>query len=237
MTTPLEPTPAQQPPVDPEQQAGNNPETTPPVTPPETPPQTPPAGQTPPELDWKKRYDGAVLSLQQLTAEKRTLEASIQEKTSQVEQLQATLSSKDIEKTVAVGERDKNLEAALKQNQDLQAELASLKAFKLKIEVAKELNAPELVQIADRIPDLTDKEVLTNVMQDFLGFRQSGIRERETALLSGITPPTPPIQNTPSKPTTAEGWQTYVNEFAIGSKERMAAFDEWFDWQQEQAKA
>ncbi|HEY45699.1 MAG TPA: hypothetical protein G4O14_02810 [Anaerolineae bacterium] len=207
------------------------------VAPPVTPaPATPPAGSTPDGFVEKGRFDGAIRKIEELTIASRSHAEELKAKDLEIERLTASLSSKDIEKTVAVGERDKNLETALTENQALLTEVQQLRAYKMKVETAREMGRPELIQILDKIPDLADAEVLKSVMADFVKFREDGIKERETALLSGITPPAPPIHNAPEKPTTGEGWSAYVNKFPIGSKERQAAFDEWGDWQIAQAK-
>jgi len=216
----------------PDQQQDPAPVTTPPATPPSNP--TPPADNVPDGFVKQERFSGAIKKIEELTLANRGLNEQLTAKTSEMEQLNAQLASKDIEKTVAVGERDKNLEVALKKNADMEKELASLRAFKMKVETARELGHPELIGILDRIPAMEDADVLKDVMSDFVNFRESGIKEREQALLSGYTPPTPSVQPTDEAPQSNKEWEKHVNSLPVGSKDRQEAFDKWFDWQQEQ---
>lgn len=190
--------------------------------------------QTPPGEDWKKRYDGSVRKIEELVTTNRQLQADLEAKTSQIEQLQSQLSLKDTEKDVAVRERDKNLQDALATNQEMTGELESLRALKLKLEVAKELNRPELIRIVGNIPDLTDKEALTTVMKDFAGFADDLVKQREAQLLAGVTPPVSPGGTSPSSPQTSEAWTEKINNLPLGSKERSKAMDEYGDWLQKQ---
>lgn len=207
--------PVQQPPA---------PATTPPA-PKETPP-SPPKGYVEQE-----RFNGAIRKIEELTTTNRTLTSDIAAKTSELEQLRAQLATKDVEKTVAVSERDRALETSLTDAGSLRKELAALQAYQMKVEMAKELGQPELISILHTIPDMQDKETLKVVMQDFIRFRDDGIKAREKQLLAGVTPPIAQMSSTPELPTTNEGWERYVNTFQLGSTERARAFDAWGDWQ------
>lgn len=208
-TPPTETPPAQPPPAEP-------------VT---TPPATPPAGYIE-----QARYNGLVKKVEELTLAKRELETQLTAKSSEAEQLTGQLAIKDTEKTVAVGERDKALETSMTENQSLQAELTELRALKLKLEVAKELNRPDLVKILDRLPNLTDKEALTVVAQDFLGFADDAVSEREKQLTSGITPAIGPVSEAPATPASPQGWEDHINSQVLGSPERAKAMDDYGDW-------
>ena len=211
---------------------------TPPVTPPAqppptepvtTPPATPPAG-----FIEQARYNGLVKKVEELTLSNRALTDQLATKSSETEQLTGQLAIKDTEKTVAVSERDKALQTSLTENSSLTAELTELRALKLKLEVAKELNRPELVKILDQLPNLTDKEALTIVAKDFLGFADDLVSEREKQLTSGITPPIGPIDQTPATPATPEAWETHVNSLVLGTPERAKAMDDYGDWLEQQ---
>lgn len=226
-------------PVTPGEQVILDPAQTPPVeTPPVTPPVTPPAVVPDPgAVTDEKRLGGAILKIEELTIANRALVSDLAARDLKIEQLGVQLGQVGIEKTVAVGERDKNLEAVITEKQALDTEVIALRAYKMKVETAAKLGAPELITLIDRIPDMVDQEALETVMNDFLGFRQDGIKERETALLAGVTPPAPPIQNVPTTPTTDKAWSEYCNSLPLGSPERMKAQDDWFVWQNEQAAA
>lgn len=207
--------------TDPGQQTPPAPASTPPAV-----PQTPPSG-----FVEQERFSGAIRKIEELTTAQRTKELDLQAKLSEIERLKAELANRDIEKTVAVGERDRAYQAALQEGAALKHEVEQLKAFQLKVEVAKEIGHPELLTILHTIPDLTDREVLKNVMGDFVRFREEGVTARERQLFAGITPPISPIVNAPAEPASDEEWQRRVNGLAVGSKERQQAFDAWFEWQ------
>jgi len=216
------------PPVEPQQQEP----ATPVVTPPVAPVVIPPAVVTDP--DWEARYKGSVLLVEELTIANRDHVTQQQAQTSEIERLTTALGTKDIEKTVAVSERDKNLEAALIVNAAQDTELVQLRAHKLKVDLANELGHPELITILDSIPTMIDPEVQKTVMMDFVNFREAGIQEREKALLSGVTPPVSPVISAPVMPTTAKGWQDKLNELPLGSAERQKVSDQWYDWMRQQ---
>ena len=209
-------------------------QTTPPAqqsdaTPATTPPADPPAGYIE-----QARYNGLVKKVEELTLKLRETEGQLAAKTSEHEQLNEQLAIKDTEKTVAVGERDKALQTSLEENQALAAELNELRALKLKIEVAKDLNRPDMVAILDRLPNLTDKEALTTVAQDFLKWGDGLVSEREKQLSAGVTDPISPVTTAPAKPTSSEGWEQYVNSLPLGSPERLQATNEYGDWAESQ---
>jgi hypothetical protein len=181
--------------------------------------------------DWKARFDGQVKKIEQLVTGQRDLEAQLATKTSECEQLKAQLGIKDTEKNVAISERDKRLQEALTAKSTLDAELSDLRAYKLKVDVAKELGHPNLLKIIDKIPNMTDREALKSVLSEFAEFARDAAKERETALLSGVTPGLqnnqPPQINVP---TSDEGWMKLLNDKPLGSPERQKVYDEYWTW-------
>ena len=204
-------------------------ETPPPAQPPPAEPVTTPP--VPPEgFIEQARYNGLVKKVEELTLSSRALTEQLTAKTSEVEQVTGQLAVKDTEKTVAVSERDKALETSMTENQSLQAELTELRALKLKLEVANDLKRPELVRILDRLPNLEDKEALTIVAQDMLGFADDLVQEREKQLTSGITPPIGSVPAAPATPSTPAAWETHINSQVLGSPERAKAMNDYGDW-------
>jgi len=201
----------------------------------ETPP-VQPATETPPDktgqdnTNWKARADGLVRKVEELTLAKRELEGQLAAKSSEIERLEAQLAIKDQEKTVAVNERDKKYEELLTTNTQTQAELDSLRALKLKLEVATDIGNLELLKIAEHLPNLTDKEALTTVMQDFAKFGQDQVKAREQQLLSGVLPTTGGSSTEPTKPTSQKQWEKHINSLPLGSRERATAVTEMGEW-------
>ena len=192
-------------------------------------PSEPPAGYIE-----QARYNGLVKKVEELTLKTRELEGQLAAKSSEYEQLNEQLAIKDTEKTVAVGERDKALQTSLAENQALSTELSELRALKLKLEVARDLKRPDMVAILDRLPNLTDKEALTTVAKDFLQWGDQLVSEREKQLSAGVTDPISPLSTAPAKPSTADGWESYVNSLPLGSPERLKAVNEYGDWAESQ---
>lgn len=197
----------------------------PPATPAPTPPVSPPAG-----FIEQARYNGLVKKVEELTLQLRETEGQLAGKTSVEEQLTGQLAVKDTEKTVAVGERDKALQTSLEENQAQTTELIELRALRLKLEVARDLQRPDLVEILDRLPNLTDKEALTTIAKDFLGWGDNLVQARETQLKAGVTDPISSVVTAPVKPSTSQGWEEYVNSIPLGTPERSKAMDEFGDW-------
>lgn len=188
------------------------------------------------QMDWEARYKGSVIKIEELTLSNRALLADQAAKTSETEQLRAQLGLKDVEKTAAVGERDKQLQTAIQTSTEQSAELASLRAFKLKVEVAKELGKPGLLKILDKLPDMTDKEALTGILKDFANFADDAALEREKQLMAGITPPIGGSNKTVSTPTSPEAWDQKINSLPLGSLERRQAFDDYYTWAEANSK-
>jgi vacuolar-type H+-ATPase subunit I/STV1 len=222
-----------QPAVDPVT-AETPPTETPPAQPSDATPATPQPATPPAGYIEQARYNGLVKKVEELTLSLRETEGQLAAKTSEYEQLNEQLSIKDTEKTVAVGERDKALQTALTENQAKDTELAELRALKLKLEVAKELQRPDLVAILEQLPNLEDKEALTVVAKDFLGWGDQLVSEREKQLSAGVTDPISSVTAAPAKPTTSEGWENYINSLPIGTPERDDAFNEFGDWAESQ---
>jgi hypothetical protein len=178
----------------------------------------------------QKRFTGAIQKIQTLTEELRSKDQEAAALNSQLEQLKMQQAVKDAEAQAGYGERDKKLEAALLEKATIEAEAATLKGMMRKIEIAKELGHPELVEIIDTIPTFDDEALQKKAMEDILGFSEKRVQEREKSLLSGITPAVSP---TPAPgeilPATNEAWTASI-EAEPDQAKRSALFDKWWDW-------
>lgn len=176
-------------------------------------------------IDWEARYKGSVAKVEQLTVAQRETQTQLEAKSSEMEQLNSQLGIKDTEKDVAISERDKRLQEEMLKNQELATKNEQLAAFKLKADIAKELGMPELLDIAEHIPNLTDKEALTIVMKDFSSFTQDLVSKREKQILAGVEISTGGQHTETTTPTTDKGWEDHINSFGLGTPERNKAFD------------
>jgi hypothetical protein len=194
------------------------------------------AGGSGQQEDWEARYKGSVRKIEELTLANRTLLADQAAKASETEQLRAQLGVKDAEKTAAIGERDKQLQSAITTSTAKDTELAQLRAFKLKVEVAQELKNPSLIKIIGNLPDMTDKEALKSVMTDFANFANEAVKEREQQLMAGVTPPLGGGSVAKSTPTSQKAWENHINSLALGSPDRAQAMDDYGTWLEKNAK-
>jgi len=188
----------------------------------------------PPTEDWKKRYDGQVRAIEQLVAEKRALEAELATLRTQVEQLNAQLSVKDVEKTAAVGERDNQIKTFAQQVAEKDAEIRRLKALELKVQVANELGNPSLLKIATTIPDVDDPEALKTIMKNMNDFVAQQVKAREDQLLAGVVPAGGVVTTTSSTPNSEEAWKRHIEEIPFSDPaKRRRALDDYGRWLQE----
>ena len=184
------------------------------------------------QTDWKARFDGQVRKIEQLTIEVRRLNDELVAKTSQTEQLRSQLTLKDTEKTVAISERDKRLQDTLTAKSASDSELATLRALKLKVDVANKLGRPDLMEVMDAIPNMTDPAALESVLSTFAKFTDSKVKARETQLMAGITPAvSAAISAGPALPTNPADWMKYVESKPLGSPERAKAMDDMWEAQ------
>jgi len=177
------------------------------------------------------RYNGLVRKVEQLTLDNRSLNEQLTAKTSETEQLRAQLSVKDTEKSAAVGERDKQLQEAIQSRTALETEVNQLRALKLKLDTIKKLNRPDLVKIADKIPNMTDAEALESVLKEFASFADEAATTREKQLLAGITPGPGSGQTVSDNlPDSDQSWTAHIEKQPLGSPERQKAWDQYWGW-------
>lgn len=178
----------------------------------------------------KKRFDGLMLKVQELTEAQKKREGEIAAKEAEIARLQADLNVKDTEKTVTLAERDKQLEEVLQSKSQAEQELGELRALKLKLEVVEEMGRPELVKLLKNIPAMTDKDALKTVLEDFARFGDESASAREKQLLAGITPAVSPLQQSAATPQSDEGWLRHIDGLPLGSLERTKAMDDYWTW-------
>lgn len=197
-----------------------------------------PPQQTASSTDWEARYKGLVKKVEELTLSNRTVNEQLASKTSELEQLRSQLVVKDAEKSASVGERDKLLQQTTTEKIALEAKLAELQGLALKVEVINELGRPELLKIANRLPSMTDKEALKVVLQDFAGFADELVQRREKDLLAGVTPPLSSAGNVKAALPASDGeWESHINSFGLGTRERQQAMDNYWGWLEQKHKS
>lgn len=179
-----------------------------------------------PQEDWKPRYDGAVRKMQELSETIKSLQGQLETKSSEIEQLNSQLSSKDAEFGMTRKELEEKLNTFQSENEQAKSELSKLRAFNTKVEVAKELGHPELIKILDTFPDTDDKDALKKSMEMVSSFASELVKSRETELTAGVTPTVNAPAGTPLPKTAAE-WDKYIQSLPPGEK-RNEAWDLYF---------
>ncbi len=195
----------------------------------------PAPAQPAPAINWEERYKGASTKINELMTQIASLQSQLSTLTSENEQLKSGLSIKDVEKDAAIQPYKTQLEQALQARNQAEAELSPLRALKAKLDVARELNAPQLYPILDKIPHVDNPDAQKEIMKTFMDWGQSLVRQREDQLLSGVTPPPPAAPGGAARlPGSIQEWQEYVNAFDLGTPEREKAMQDWFKWGQAQ---
>lgn len=195
-----------------------------------------PGQQAPAGYIEKARYDGLVRKVEELTLAGRQFQTELVSKTSEIEQLKTQLGIKETEKSVAVSERDNQIQQYVQKQQAFDQELTELRALKLKTEVARELGRPDLLKVADTIPNLTDKEALKTVMGSIANLVDDAVKEREKQLLAGVTPPAEKSSTSAALPASKNEWDRFIDGLPLGSPERAKAMDTYYSWLQEANK-
>jgi uncharacterized small protein (DUF1192 family) len=195
------------------------------------PPQQAPAGFI--EL---ARYNGLVRKVEELTLGTRTLNEQLAAQTSELEQLRAQLVVKDAEKSAAVSQRDGQIQETIKAKTELERELNDLRGLKTKVEVIREMKRPDLLKIADQVPNLTDPEALKTVLASFASFADEAASEREKQLLAGVTPGVGAAAKASTAPASDKAWMEHIESLPLGSPERAKAFYEYGNWLNETHK-
>jgi hypothetical protein len=184
----------------------------------------------------QKRFTGAIQKIQTLTEEIKVKDQESAALKSQIELLGNAQAVKAAETQAGYGERDKQLEAALLETKKVETEAAQLRGTMRKIDMAKELGHPELVQIIDTIPTFEDDDLQKKAMEDIIGFSDGRVKAREESLLSGITPAVPPtVPVGDAQPASDDSWKAKIAAEEDPTR-RKVLFDEWFDWGQTQKK-
>ena len=190
-----------------------------------------PASTTPPEgFVEAARLNGALQKIQELTLANRALAEQLATKDVQLGDLTAKFTKLEAEKGQLVGQHTTALKELNDKYTDAQGQLAQKAALERKLAAIKTSGHPELLAIIDSLPVAENDEKQLQVINNMATFATELVKKREAELLAGSTDGSSGVSapHAKEKPTTSEGWQAYVNSLPIGSKERQAAFDEWF---------
>jgi hypothetical protein len=182
------------------------------------------------EMVEKKRLDGALQKIEELTLVNRTLNEQLTALKGEKVTLMAEYGQKESAWTAQQSEFTTKLTSAEQERTRLAAELEASKALKLKMKIVQELNAPALYNVLDVVPDSTDEAVLRPALQKLAQFAGTIAQTREQELLTGVTNVEKAPENNAQLPNSDEAWQSYINGFKFGSPEYTSAMDAWHKW-------
>jgi hypothetical protein len=180
----------------------------------------------------KARLDGALVKIQELTLANRALAEANTANQTKIADLTATLTQKEADNAALVGQHKTALEEIKGKFDTTSQELQKASARNLKLEAIKASGHAELISIIDDLPAAENAEAQLQIVNNMAKFAEGLVKKRESELLAGNTDSSTGMGTslTPNMPSTEEGWQKYVQTFPVGSKERTAAFDEYFVW-------
>jgi hypothetical protein len=177
----------------------------------------------------KARFDGLVRKVEELTLTNRAVSEQLTQLSSEKELLTGQLAIKDVDKSVAVGEYQKQIEAAIQTQTQQASELGELRALKAKMELVRKHNAGHLIPILDRIPYLEDAEAMETVFTDFLNWGDNIAKTREKELLAGYTPSgSVPAETPDTTPKTKENWLAHIQKQTGADAQK--AWKEYWEW-------
>lgn len=178
----------------------------------------------------KERFTGAIQKIQSLTDRAQALEKQLAEKNSGLEQLQLTLAEKEAGTQTLVSQREQQIGELTNQISELQRQLTISEINMRKVEIAKEIGHPELIQILDTIPNAENEEQLRTMMKNIADFTTSQVSTRERELMAGVTTPVTSVdnvQNTYPEAADAKAWENRLKELTPGSPEWDKAMEHW----------
>ncbi len=178
----------------------------------------------------KERFSGAIQKIQSLTEEKNGLVQQLDNKVSEMERLQLALAEKEAGSTTLLGQRDQTIGELNTQISDLQKQLAISEINMRKVEIAKQIGHPELIQILDTIPSVDNEEQLKTIMKNIAEFTTSQVTARERELMAGATPQITSVDNVQTPFPEAgdtKAWEQRLAKLDTGSKEWNDAMEHW----------
>jgi len=190
---------------------------------PEQPDQTP--GQQDPSPEGfveQARFNGLMQRNEALSAQLETTNGNLAARSSELEQLNQQITELEASHAARVDETNLTVIQLNGQISTLTEANADYDSLQLKLKVANELGRPDLMALAQHIPNSTDEAVIKDALTAFAGFSDGAVQKREAQLLSGVSPNGGGV-GAPAMPTTPEGWANYVNSFTLGTPEREAA--------------
>jgi len=192
--------------------------------------QTPAASAAGADMVEKKRLDGALQKIEELTLINRTLTDRLTTATQSESSLKADLVQKESLWSAQQSEFQTKLTSAEAEQKKLAEKLTAADALKLKLKIIGELNAPSLYGVLDVVPDTTDEAAMRASLQKLAQFAGTIAQNREKELLAGTTKTEVAPENNVQLPNSDEGWKSYINGLEFGTPAYQQAMDAWHKW-------
>ena len=110
------------------------------------------------QTDWEARFKGLQRKYNVLVDEQSALKERVTDMTSLKEQLEKDATKLSTEKDTLAADYDKQLNELNRLLSEKEQSVSKLTSFQQKVEIANEMNHPELVRVIDSIKDSTDPE-------------------------------------------------------------------------------
>lgn len=188
------------------------------------------SGAAPEGFVEKKRLDGALQKIEELTLANRVLTDRVNALTGEKATLMADYGQKESAWTAQQSEFTTKLASAETEKTQLNSELAKSNALKLKLKLINELKAPQLFSVIDVIADGTDEAAMKAQIEKLAGFATQIAQTREKELTAGVTTIVTNPEQTVQLPTTDEGWKALVDGLQFGTPEYQNAMNGWHSW-------
>jgi hypothetical protein len=180
-------------------------------------------------VNWENRYKGVMTVLNQRNAEIERLKAEAQTTVGSVETLNGRINTLQAEYDAKVAALTEQLQTLTGERDNALKDKTVLDAYKVKMEALK--GHPDLLPLADTIPDIPDPEVMKQHL-DMLAKGVSAITtQKAQQLTAGMTPgaTTPNTNQQQYAYSTLADWQQALNG-AAGTDEftkLASAFKQW----------
>ncbi|MFH1984593.1 MAG: hypothetical protein ABIL58_22350 [Pseudomonadota bacterium] len=188
---------------------------------------------TPDPAKWveKLRLDGAMQKIEELTIANRILTEQATSSREVAGTLTASVATKETEYGVKVSDLSTQVATLQQALSEAQVKVALGGVSEARIKVIKDMKRPDLLSLADLLPNTTDEAEILTAASKIAEYADSQKIAREKQLLAGVTP----VDNTPpgqqiKTPATADAWIKAIQAIPDGSPEKQAAWDGYFKW-------
>jgi len=182
-----------------------------------------------PADNWEARFKGLQTKYNVLVNANGELESQLADVTSKLEHYEKQLANMSVEKDSLTNQHKNKIDELTSKLTEYEGNLSELKQYQLKVKVAREMGHPELVKVIDSIPNSEDEEAIKNAFKNILDLTSDFVKRREEQLIEGLSPGEAGGDES-VLPASEQGWMDYIDSFQLGSKDRVKAQDQYFEF-------